>query len=72
LNPRGRLNQLLRDSVRGSALAALPFYDQKNQKKVIALLDRVQLDAPAQSAFDNALTGILSACLLQQQLHLDA
>jgi asparagine synthase (glutamine-hydrolysing) len=70
LNPDGRLHALLQDVARGPALAALPFYDQR---KVVALLDRLpQLDAPARAAYDNALTGILSACLLQQQLRLAA
>ena len=70
LNPHGRLHQLLQDSMRGSALAALPFYDQK---KVIALLDRVpEMDVASQSAFDSVFTGILSACVLQEQFGLDA
>jgi asparagine synthase (glutamine-hydrolysing) len=70
LSPRGRLNELLQDAVRGSALRALPFYDQK---KVIALLDRVpEMDAASQSACDNVFSGILSACILQQQFALEA
>jgi asparagine synthase (glutamine-hydrolysing) len=38
LDPRGRLDELLQDPIRGSRLAALPFYDQK---KVVGLLDQV-------------------------------
>jgi asparagine synthase (glutamine-hydrolysing) len=70
LNPKGRLNQLLQDTVRGSRLAAVPFYDQK---RVIALLDKVPaMDPVAQSAFDNVFSGILSACLLQERFGLGA
>jgi asparagine synthase (glutamine-hydrolysing) len=68
LNPRGRLNELLQDSIRGSRLAAVPFYDQK---KVVALLDQVpHMDPVSQSALDNVFTGILSACLLQERFAL--
>jgi asparagine synthase (glutamine-hydrolysing) len=61
--------QMLQDTLRGGALASLPFYDQK---RVVALLD----DLPAMSnadrvGWDPILMSILSACVLQQRFNLD-
>lgn len=68
LDPTSRLNELLQDTVRGSRLAAVPFYDQR---RVVALLDAVPgMDAVSQSALDNVFSGILSACLLQERFGL--
>jgi asparagine synthase (glutamine-hydrolysing) len=68
LDPKGKLNQLLQDTLRGPRLAALPFYDPR---RVVALLDEVPtMDAASQAAIDNVLTGILSACLLQERFNL--
>jgi asparagine synthase (glutamine-hydrolysing) len=70
LNPRGKMNQLLNDTLRGPRLAALPFY---NPTQVVALLDDVSgMDPVSQSALDNVFTGILSACLLQERFGLSA
>jgi asparagine synthase (glutamine-hydrolysing) len=66
--PTERFHQMMQDTLRGRNLAALPFYDQK---KVIALLDRL----PAMSdsdrvGWDPALMSILSACVIQDRFEL--
>jgi hypothetical protein len=59
---------MLQDTLRGSVLASVPFYDQK---KVVALLDRL----PTMSendlvGWDPTLMSILSACVLQTRFRL--
>lgn len=67
-NPKGRLNQLIQDTLRGSQLRALPFYDPA---KVVALLDKVPaMDMRGQLVLDTVFTGIASACLLQERFAL--
>jgi asparagine synthase (glutamine-hydrolysing) len=68
LNAQSKMNQLLQDTLRGSRLAALPFYDRT---QVVALLDRAPgMDMASQSALDNVFVGVLSACLLQERFGL--
>lgn len=68
LDARGKMNQLLQDTLRGPRLTALPFYDRK---QVITLLDKVPaMDVESQSALDNVFIGILSACVLQERFGL--
>jgi asparagine synthase (glutamine-hydrolysing) len=70
LDARGKMNQLLQDTLRGARLAALPFYDRR---QVIALLDRVPaMDVESQSALDNVFISILSACVLQERFGLSS
>ena len=70
LDARGKMKQLLQDTLRGPRLAALPFYDRK---QVIALLDKVPaMDVESQSALDNVFIGILSACVLQERFGLSS
>jgi len=70
LNPNGRLNALVQDSLRGSTLASLPFFDRKN---VLALLDRVgTMDEGSQVANDQILMILVSACVLQERFGLGA
>ena len=65
LAPEERLHQLLQDTLRGPALAAMPFFDRA---KVVALLDRLPaMDAAARTAIDPALMILLSACMLQER-----
>ena len=66
--PTERFHELLQDTLRGPALASLPFYDSR---KVIALLDG--LPAMSESdrvAWDPMLMSILSACVLQERFTL--
>ena len=68
LSPNERMHELMQDTLRGPALASLPFYDQR---KVAALLDRLpMLDAGERTALDPALMMILSACILHQRFGL--
>ena len=68
LTPNGRLYQLLQDTLRGPTLASLPFYDVK---KVMKLLDQItEMDITQRTVSDIILTGILSACVLQEKFNL--
>ena len=68
LAPAGRLHALVQDTLRGPALAALPFYDRA---KVVALLDRLPaMDAAARTAYDPILMIVLSACVLHERFGL--
>jgi asparagine synthase (glutamine-hydrolysing) len=69
-NPRQPLNVLMQDTLRGSALASLFFYDRN---KVTAVLDSLpEMNPGCRTAFGNAFVIALSACLLQERfgLHL--
>ncbi|HSS01996.1 MAG TPA: asparagine synthase (glutamine-hydrolyzing) [Kofleriaceae bacterium] len=70
LNPNGKMHQLLNDTLRGSRLAQLPFYDRA---AVVQLLDEAPaMDPLSQAAVDNVFSGILSACFLQEKFGLAA
>ena len=64
-----RFHQMVQDTLRGSVLSSIPFYDQK---EVVAVLDRI----PAMSesdriAWDPVLIWVLSACVLQEKFAMD-
>ena len=66
--PSERFHQMLQDTLRGPALAALPFYDQK---RIAALLDRLPAMTNANRvAWDPVLMSVLSACVLQERFGL--
>ncbi len=68
LAPEQRLFQMMQDTLRGSALAALPFFDQA---RVVDYLDRFpRLSPDEQRTADQMLMEILSLCVLQEQFHL--
>lgn len=68
LTPGERLHELMQDTLRGPALAAVGFYDRA---KVVALLDRLpDLDAAARTVLDPVLMVVLSACCLQERFRL--
>jgi asparagine synthase (glutamine-hydrolysing) len=70
LNPRQKLSTLVNDTLRGPALAAIPFFDQK---KVVGLLDSLStMDEGARVASDGVLMLLVSACILQEGFHLTA
>ena len=70
LDPYKRLNALVQDTLRGPVLASIPFFDQK---RVIRLLDGVNaMDEDSLVANDQVLMLLLSACVLQDRLHLAA
>jgi asparagine synthase (glutamine-hydrolysing) len=64
LEPAERLYELMQDTLRGPALAALPFYDRA---KVVALLDGLPALGGARTALDPVLMILLSACCLHQR-----
>lgn len=66
--PSERFHQMLQDTLRGPALAALPFFDAK---KVAALLDHLPAMTDADRvAWDPVLMSVLSACVLQERFGL--
>ena len=70
LNPKEKLSVLVNDTLRGSALASMPFFDQK---KVIGLLDSLgDMDEGSRVANDQVLMMLVSACVLQEGFHLSA
>jgi asparagine synthase (glutamine-hydrolysing) len=65
LNPQGRLSVLMQDTLRGPALASLPFFDQR---KVVSILDSLHtMDEGSGVANDQVLMILLSACVLQDR-----
>jgi asparagine synthase (glutamine-hydrolysing) len=70
LTPAERFHQMMQDTLRGPVLGSLPFYDQK---KVVALLDRIPgMSDPERVSWDAILMSILSACVLQKRFQLGA
>jgi asparagine synthase (glutamine-hydrolysing) len=70
LNPKAKLHDLVQDRLRGSALASIPFFDQR---KVIGLLDRLAgMDEASRVANDQILMFLTSACVLQERFRLAA
>jgi asparagine synthase (glutamine-hydrolysing) len=68
LSTNNRLHTMTQDVLRSSALADVPFFDQR---LVIGLLDRLpQMDHRQRIALDQVLLLLLSACLLQKQYEL--
>jgi asparagine synthase (glutamine-hydrolysing) len=66
--PNEPFHQMLQETLRGSALAALPFFDQR---KVVALLDRLpKMPEAERISFDPTLTAILSASVLAEEFSL--
>ena len=70
LNPNGRLNALLQDTLRGPALASIPFFDQP---RIIDLLNSLHgmYEVPG-VANDQVLMILLSACVLHDRFRLMA
>jgi asparagine synthase (glutamine-hydrolysing) len=66
--PNEPFHKMLQDTLRGSALASVPFFDQK---KVVALLDRLPTMSETDLVgWDPALMSVLSACVLQNRFRL--
>jgi asparagine synthase (glutamine-hydrolysing) len=64
LNPKEKLSTLVNDTLRGSTMASIPFFDQK---KVVGLLDNLHaMDESANVAVDTVLMLMMSACVLQE------
>jgi asparagine synthase (glutamine-hydrolysing) len=70
LNPTGRYSVLLQDTLRGPALASLPFFDKT---KVINLLDGLHASGDNSGvANDEVLITLLSACVLQNRYRISS
>jgi len=70
LNPKEKLSTLVNDTLRGSVLESIPFFDQK---KVIGLLDSLSaMDEGSRVAIDQVLMTMLSACVLHRGFGLAA
>ncbi len=67
-NPHGRMFQFTQDTLRGNALAKLPFL---KKEAVIHMLDRATIASEGGKAIlDKPLMTILSACVLAERFHL--
>lgn len=70
LNPKEKLSAFVNDTLRGPALASIPFFDQR---AVVRLLDDLpSMDESARVAYDQVLMLLVSACVLQQGFGLAA
>ncbi len=70
LNPKAKLSTLMQDTLRGPAMASIPFFDQK---KVRCLLERLpDMDESSQVAIDPVLMTLMSACVLQDGFRMSA
>jgi len=70
LRRREKLNTLVQDMLRGPALAAIPYLDQK---RVVAFLDRLpSFDDNMLIRCDRSMMVLASACVLQQRFRLAA
>jgi asparagine synthase (glutamine-hydrolysing) len=68
LNPKEKLSTLVNDTLRGSVLASIPYFDQK---KVVSLLDSLgTMDESGRVANDQVLMALVSACVLHEGFHL--
>jgi asparagine synthase (glutamine-hydrolysing) len=68
LDQSGRFHALVQDTLRGSAMAAVPFFDQG---KVVRFLDGLPaMDESTRVAVDGLLMNLLSACVLQGRFQL--
>ena len=70
LAPEKKLSVFVQETLRGSALSSIPFFDQR---KVVDLLDRLDtMDEGARVTNDQVLMTVVSACVLQERFHLSA
>ena len=70
LNPEKRFSVFVQETLRGSTLKSIPFFDQK---KVVNLLDSLDtMDEGSRVANDQVLMTVVSACVLQERFQLAA
>jgi len=68
LEPASRLSVFVQDTLRGSALSSIPFF---NQSRVVDLLDSLEaMDDGSRVANDQVLMTLVSACVLHERFHL--
>ena len=70
LNPDETFSMYVQDTLRGSVMKSMPFFDQK---QVVRLLDSLpQMDEGARTANDQVLMLLVSMCVLHQRFGLAA
>ena len=70
MNQKGKLFAMMQDMLRGSALRAVPFFDQG---RIVSLLDGLgPANEPADVVNDQVLMMLMSACVLHEQFRLSA
>jgi asparagine synthase (glutamine-hydrolysing) len=68
LNPDKQLSAFVQDTLRGSVLGSIPFFDQS---KVVGLLDSLHaMDEGARIANDQILMTLVSICVLHERFRL--
>ena len=68
LNPDKRLNALVQDTLRGNAIASLPYFDRG---EIVDLLDGVDaMDDGERTSIDQVLMLLVSVCALHDRFHL--
>jgi asparagine synthase (glutamine-hydrolysing) len=68
--PGERFHEMMQDTLRSSALASLPFYDQN---KIIALLDQLPTMSDLDRVgWDPVLMSVLSTCVIQERFGLSS
>lgn len=64
LNPEQTFDIYVQDTLRGSGMASIPYF---NQKEVVNMLDRIHtMDAGARTAYDQILMPLLSMCVIHE------
>lgn len=70
LDPDGRFNEIMQDTLRGPLLSSMPYFDRA---RVTEVLDRLPtMDSGERTAIDQVLMLMLSACALQDRYKLAA
>ncbi len=68
LNPKGKLNSFVQDTLRGSTLASIPYFEQG---KVVDILDNLEtMDEGSRVANDQVVMLLASACVLHERYRL--
>jgi asparagine synthase (glutamine-hydrolysing) len=64
LNPEQTFNTYVQDMLRGSVMASIPYFDQK---QIVGMLDRLgAMDAGARTAYDQILMPLVSMCVIHE------
>ncbi len=64
LNPEQTFNAYVQDTLRGSVMASIPYFDQK---KIVGMLDGMsKLDTGARTAYDQILMPLVSMCVIHE------
>ncbi len=68
LNPKGKLNSFVQDTLRGSTFSSIPYFEQR---KVVDILDNLEtMDEGSRVANDQIVMLLASACVLHERYRL--